>query len=446
VAFGPDGARAERVGADCWVADLDDVVATLERWERTPPSPRAAVDEPTAFEELERQRPALLAATVNIGGADGEVSEWAHRTARSVVTHLAVAALVNDPTVLSDHLEAERRNLRRNNLLDVHLLGLIDALAGALPAEAGPATAYVLASREELRRSLLSPRPARPPEDEPEQANQAGRPLRSVGGGAEGSPRPAEASGAPAIGGPGQVFADILLLAALACQTPLALVSVPQGSGQWSTLSYGFEQRAGLNDPALFDYVAARSEPVEIPDLTAIPMLAGSPLAAAPHNLRWAYAVALRNPAGVVLGVVVVLDRWLRDLSRREQRALAAVARQMTGHLSSLRKVPASGAAQGAWTPPQGALQGPALKPAQPVDALAGIVGLRRSASLPDGQQLLRSHEVAVLFDVTERTVINWAAAGKLPSLRTIGGHLRFRSEDVLELLSGRTSGAKAAR
>jgi excisionase family DNA binding protein len=39
---------------------------------------------------------------------------------------------------------------------------------------------------------------------------------------------------------------------------------------------------------------------------------------------------------------------------------------------------------------------------------------------------------------VTDRTVINWAAAGKLPSIRTAGGHLRFRGEDVMALLTGR--------
>jgi excisionase family DNA binding protein len=55
-----------------------------------------------------------------------------------------------------------------------------------------------------------------------------------------------------------------------------------------------------------------------------------------------------------------------------------------------------------------------------------------------EGEELLRSHEVAVLFDVTDRTVINWAAANKLPSIRTAGGHLRFRGEDVFALLTGR--------
>jgi excisionase family DNA binding protein len=50
-----------------------------------------------------------------------------------------------------------------------------------------------------------------------------------------------------------------------------------------------------------------------------------------------------------------------------------------------------------------------------------------------------------VLFDVTERTVINWAASKKLPSLRTAGGHLRFRSDDVLALLAGRSTQAPAS-
>jgi excisionase family DNA binding protein len=58
-----------------------------------------------------------------------------------------------------------------------------------------------------------------------------------------------------------------------------------------------------------------------------------------------------------------------------------------------------------------------------------------------DAHTLLRSHEVAAMFDVTERTVINWAASGKLPCLRTVGGHLRFRSEDVITLLEANSLG-----
>src|SRR5690348_13487953 len=51
---------------------------------------------------------------------------------------------------------------------------------------------------------------------------------------------------------PGQAFLDLLLLGSLACQTPVALLSVPQADGSWSTLSHGFDTKDGLNDPHLF--------------------------------------------------------------------------------------------------------------------------------------------------------------------------------------------------
>jgi excisionase family DNA binding protein len=139
----------------------------------------------------------------------------------------------------------------------------------------------------------------------------------------------------------------------------------------------------------------------------------------------------------MVIGVVVILDRWLREVSKREERAMASLARQLGAQLVH-------------WTrPAETAL-------AQPVRSLgsgshhahpagAGLINTTAAGAAEAGEaglavaarpQLLRSQEVAELFDVTERTVINWAAAGKLPSLRTIGGHLRFRREDVARLLA----------
>lgn len=59
--------------------------------------------------------------------------------------------------------------------------------------------------------------------------------------------------------------------------------------------------------------------------------------------------------------------------------------------------------------------------------------------SAPDGQgvvdRLLRTHEVAVLFQVSERAVTDWAARGRLPSVRTPGGHRRYPASAVRELL-----------
>ncbi len=227
----------------------------------------------------------------------------------------------------------------------------------------------------------------------------------------------------PTAAAPGQGLADLLVLGALACQTPVAVLSVPQPGGGWSTLSQGFDHRNGLNDGALYEAIASGAGPVELTDMvTSLPR---SPLVHAPHAMRWAYGVALRDGNGLVTGVVAVMDRWLRQLSKREQRAMAALGRQISIQLTQLRR------------PADQVDQLPVLRQVPKSGPLPPVRSSRASSATSDAPQLLRSHEVATIFDVTERTVINWAAAGKLPSLRTIGGHLRFRRDDVMRLLSG---------
>ena len=46
-------------------------------------------------------------------------------------------------------------------------------------------------------------------------------------------------------------------------------------------------------------------------------------------------------------------------------------------------------------------------------------------------QRLLTPAEVAALFRVDPRTVTRWANGGKLTSVRTPGGHRRFRETEV---------------
>ena len=55
--------------------------------------------------------------------------------------------------------------------------------------------------------------------------------------------------------------------------------------------------------------------------------------------------------------------------------------------------------------------------------------------------RLLRTREVALLFQVSERAVTDWARKGRLPSVRTPGGHRRYPAEQVHGLLveTGRT-------
>ena len=57
-------------------------------------------------------------------------------------------------------------------------------------------------------------------------------------------------------------------------------------------------------------------------------------------------------------------------------------------------------------------------------------------------ERLLTPGEVARMFRVDPKTVTRWAAAGRLGSIRTPGGHRRFHESEVKELLDNLSFGA----
>jgi excisionase family DNA binding protein len=56
-----------------------------------------------------------------------------------------------------------------------------------------------------------------------------------------------------------------------------------------------------------------------------------------------------------------------------------------------------------------------------------------------NNERLLTPGEVAALFRVDPKTVTRWAASGRITSIRTPGGHRRFRESEVRALLRGDT-------
>lgn len=59
----------------------------------------------------------------------------------------------------------------------------------------------------------------------------------------------------------------------------------------------------------------------------------------------------------------------------------------------------------------------------------------------PGADNLLTPSEVAALFRVDPKTVTRWAKAGKIGSIRTLGGHRRFRESEVMDLLGTDANG-----
>lgn len=61
-----------------------------------------------------------------------------------------------------------------------------------------------------------------------------------------------------------------------------------------------------------------------------------------------------------------------------------------------------------------------------------------------DEGKLLTPAEVAALFRVDPKTVTRWAKAGKIGSIRTLGGHRRFHEAEVRSLLASVAGGETA--
>lgn len=71
------------------------------------------------------------------------------------------------------------------------------------------------------------------------------------------------------------------------------------------------------------------------------------------------------------------------------------------------------------------------------------LLGVLFGSDVPRGLegQLLRTSDVAMLFQVSERTVSEWAKRGQIPSVRTPGGHRRYPAEGIRTLLEGGRDG-----
>ena len=55
----------------------------------------------------------------------------------------------------------------------------------------------------------------------------------------------------------------------------------------------------------------------------------------------------------------------------------------------------------------------------------------------PEPERLYTPAEVSRIFSVHPKTVTRWAKAGRITSVRTLGGHRRYKAADVEALLRG---------
>ncbi|TNC14435.1 PAS domain S-box protein [Methylobacterium terricola] len=134
-------------------------------------------------------------------------------------------------------------------------------------------------------------------------------------------------------------FEDIVHLASILCETPVALVSLVAGDRQWFKARVGFPPCETALNASVCAYTLAEPDLLTIPDLTVDPRTRDNPLVTGEPFIRFYAGVPLHAPDGHVLGSLCVIDHAPRPdgLSARQADGLRRLARQVTTVLRERR-------------------------------------------------------------------------------------------------------------
>jgi two-component sensor histidine kinase len=134
-------------------------------------------------------------------------------------------------------------------------------------------------------------------------------------------------------------FDDLVQLAARACQTPVALISLIDERRQWFKSQVGLGVRETPLDRSICLSAMLLPGLTIVPDLTEDPRFVGNPLVTGEPHLRFYAGAVLRTPDGVPLGALCVLDHMPRDITQEQASTLTMLARQVMSQLELRRAI-----------------------------------------------------------------------------------------------------------
>jgi PAS domain S-box-containing protein len=132
---------------------------------------------------------------------------------------------------------------------------------------------------------------------------------------------------------PEPAFDDLVRLAALVCDAPIAQINFIDATRLWSKASAGVPRASTPREDSLCAIAIHRHEPLVVEDLTADKRLLNFAREYGGGRLRFYAGVPLATPDGHAVGTLCVLDHRPRQLSTTQREGLLALARQAMSQL-----------------------------------------------------------------------------------------------------------------
>lgn len=127
---------------------------------------------------------------------------------------------------------------------------------------------------------------------------------------------------------PEAAYADIVSLASILCDTPMALISLIDRERQWFKASTGVDGTQTRRDEAFCNHaIGEPSVLMEVPDATRDPRFVANPLVTGQMGIRFYAGMPLVADGGAAIGTVCVLDKKPRELDARQRSGLEALTR-----------------------------------------------------------------------------------------------------------------------
>lgn len=133
-----------------------------------------------------------------------------------------------------------------------------------------------------------------------------------------------------------QPLDDLVKVASIVCQTPIALVSLVDEARQWFKARVGLDATETPREQAFCAHAIHGSEILEVVDAAHDPRFANNPLVRGGPEIRFYAGAPLVGHDGHAAGTLCVIDRRPRVLTKEQREALVALGRVAT-HLLEMR-------------------------------------------------------------------------------------------------------------